>query len=326
MKRAVFKRVATAVAVGGMIFIFLFDIAAVLLSNRWQANYPVTPEAFDGGWGRTRIHFLNTGNSDCILLESAGRFALVDAGWGSDNPNKSAADREGSEARVLDYLKRAIADENGMVKLDFVLPTHYHYDHAGGFPLILADPAIQVGTVYLSPRDGQAHRHDLETRRRIEEISTARGFAIEEDIPIAPFQFGDVTLQFLNTEQGGRNENDNSIVTLLTYGDFRALLAADVTALHGHEQKLAREIGPVDLLKLPHHGYAMSSSAAFLRALRPKAAVVTNIYGKVYPNVMWNLAMVSRTALLSSVRDDGLIVTITDKGEIQATAHLQMEE
>ena len=39
---------------------------------------PAAPQSADGG--RDCIHFLSTGSSDAILLESDGRFAMVDAG------------------------------------------------------------------------------------------------------------------------------------------------------------------------------------------------------------------------------------------------------
>lgn len=32
------------------------------------------------------IHFLNTGSSDCIIVESNGHFAMIDAGEDSDYP------------------------------------------------------------------------------------------------------------------------------------------------------------------------------------------------------------------------------------------------
>lgn len=33
-----------------------------------------------------KIHFLNVGSSDAILLESNGKFAMIDAGEDTDNP------------------------------------------------------------------------------------------------------------------------------------------------------------------------------------------------------------------------------------------------
>ena len=87
----------TYIVVGGMLCIFLFDIVTVLLGNAYEKRYTITDELFAGDLA-DRIHFLNTDNSDCILLESQGHFALIDSGWGSNNPNAKAR-RPGYEQR-----------------------------------------------------------------------------------------------------------------------------------------------------------------------------------------------------------------------------------
>ena len=70
-----------------MALIFLLDILTVALYNHYEKRYAVTPEptVTVKTAGADRIHFLNTGNSDAILLESDGHFALIDAGDSSDN-------------------------------------------------------------------------------------------------------------------------------------------------------------------------------------------------------------------------------------------------
>ncbi len=74
-----------------------------------------------------RIHFLSTGSSDAILLESSGSFALIDCAEDSDNPRGfEELEYKGYEKQVLEYLKANAADENGIVKLDFILGTHSH--------------------------------------------------------------------------------------------------------------------------------------------------------------------------------------------------------
>ena len=322
------KIIATYIVVGGMVLIFLFDITAVLLRNQLERRIPVAPECFTSQGEAARFHFLNVSNGDAILLESNGRFALIDAGWGSDNPIE-AVRRPGYEARVLEYLRRVAADEDGTVHLDFVLPSHFHYDHAGGFPAILSDPDVQVGRVYLPPRleEGRANWYIHVIRQRMEDAALARGFPVVEDLPDKPFAFGAMTLRFLNTEYCiRRNENDNSIVVLAEYGAFRALLAGDIYAHHsGLEREIARQVGgPVDLLKLPHHGYTLSTSIAFLRVLRPGLAIVTNFPGRVYPNVMWNLTFVSRTPYLSTVQENGIIVTVSTDYQMVVTGDLHL--
>ena len=329
-KRA--KVIITWAVVGGMIAIFLFDGLSVLLSNAWEKRYPILREDPAGEEAAGRIHFLNTDNSDCILLESDGHFALIDSGWGSDNPNEDSH-RTGYERRVLDTLGRLCAGPDGRVSLDFVLPTHFHYDHAGGFPGILADPAVDVGTVYLREmRTSNQKKYELEdwgieeTRQRIEDAARARGFPIETRLPDKPFTLGGMTIRLLNLDSYDkpklRGENDNSVVVLIAVGGRKALLCGDITATNGLEKEIAAQVGAVDILKLGHHGYSMSTTLPFLRATRPGLAVVTNGIGQVYPNVRWNLAVYARVPLVSGVRENGLSVSVSPQGRIWVTGNL----
>jgi beta-lactamase superfamily II metal-dependent hydrolase len=342
--QAAAKKIVSWVVVGGMILIFLFDIATNFLCNALERRYPIAQaNAAALGDGGSRIHFLNTGNSDCILLESQGHFAMIDSGWGSDNPIAYAR-RPGYEARVLAYLKR-VAANGGKATLDFIMPTHYHYDHAGGFPAVLADPAVAVKRVYLRPLQGQRlFRHEHQwglqaTRQRIAAAAAARGFPVVTKFPDKPFRLGAMTLQFLNLN-GYRNpalkgENDSSVVTLVSVNGGTALLTGDITATHGLEKDIARQAASLlraatgkrarlSLLKIPHHGYSLSCSIQFLRKLRPKMAVVTNGLGKIYPNVKWNLALAAWAPTYSTVRENGLIVTFLPHGKLSLSANLNL--
>ncbi|MDR0531632.1 MAG: MBL fold metallo-hydrolase [Oscillospiraceae bacterium] len=335
------KKIATIIVMGGMVLIFLFDITVNLLCNHYERRWLVRAEDFRSiGAGASRLHFLNVDNADCILLESAGHFALIDSGWGSDNPIASAR-RPGYEARVLAYLKQVAADRAGRVTLDFILPTHYHYDHAGGFPAILSDPAVTVKEVFLKPLgDQNQFRYELddwgigENRQRIADIAAARGFPVVETLPDKPFALGDMTLQLLNLDSHDdprlKGENDNSVVTLVRVFGRTALLTGDITAPHGLEKKIARETAPLlpggrlDLLKLPHHGYSLSTSVAFLRRLRPKMGIVTNGLGQIYPNVKWNVALAARMPVYSTARENGVIVTILPTGNLSLSGNLHL--
>lgn len=324
-------KIATVIVMSIVITFFVLDMISVLLSNAYEKRFPLSDAIPEGALGS--IHFINTDNSDCILLESDGHFALIDSGWGSNNPNEKAS-RDGYEQRILDYLKQVAADENGMVTLDFVLPTHYHYDHAGGFPLILADSAVQVGTVYL--RDLRLENqigYEIKswgiqkTWQDIKDIVDERGFLLRSGIPDEPFTLGNMTLQFYNTDSYDnpelQGENDNTIVTLVTCGGSKTLLTGDATALHGLEQSIAKQVGQVDVLKVGHHGYAMSSSLAFLLRTKPKLAVVTNGIGQVYPNVRWNFAFAAHIPLYSTARENGIKVTYFGEGKLWAAGNLQ---
>ena len=108
--------------------------------------------------GADRIHFLKTGTSDAIILESDGHFAMVDSGEDTDNPRAFEwLNLPGYEQEVLSYLKKAAADENGNVHLDFVLGTHSHSDHIGGFDPVISDPSVTVDRAYLKKYDSGRH-------------------------------------------------------------------------------------------------------------------------------------------------------------------------
>ena len=324
------KKIATWIIVPLMLLIFLWDIASVVLGNVYTSRVPITPETFDGS-ERDRIHFLNTANSDAILLESDGHFALVDSGEGSFNPRRKGK-YTGFESVVIDYLKKVAADADGKVRLDFILGTHAHYDHIGCFHAILQDPDILVDTAYFKPYDPAVDK-SIDRRWQLESVYTrilddlrARDIPCVQDLPREPFAFGRFTVQFFNTvtppELYGRGENAASVGVKVTKGARSAFLAADITRTTGLTELLADQIGHVDVLKIGHHGYYGSGSFAWFRTLTPQIAVVTNRLGKIYPNEKWMLIFYAHLPLFATVENDGVIVSFTDTDELILTNHI----
>jgi competence protein ComEC len=110
----------------------------------------------------------------------------------------------------------------------------------------------------------------------------------------------------------GEDLNDDSVVLLVRYGSFEAVLAGDLGIRA--ESLLAGRMGRVDLLKVGHHGSAGSSGIPWLRELRPKAAVVSvgpNRYGHPSPAAMQRLAA-SGVEVWRTDRDGTVTVTVGD--------------
>lgn len=325
------KKIATWIIVPLMAAIFILDIITVALSNRYAAEFTVNEETFTLENGDDRIHFLNTANSDSILVESNGRFFLVDAGEGNDNPRRKT-DYKGYEKEVIDYIKK-VAVVDGEVRLDFILGTHCHYDHIGSFEALINDLDISIGKAYFKQFNEKVAK-DYETESwKIDAtyaavISSleARGIEVVSELPDEEFSFGDFTVQFYNTvtpqELYGEGENASSVGVKLTKNGKTAFLAADITASTGLEDLLAEKIGDIDLLKIGHHGYYGSSSAGFLRILKPEIAIVTNQLGKIYPNVKWNLTMVAKVPVYATYDNNGVIATFTDESSIVLTNNI----
>ena len=275
------------------------------------------------------IHFLPTGTSDAILLESDGHFALVDAGEDSDNPRGfDSLSYAGHEQEVLAYLKAHAADQNGKVYLDFVVGTHSHSDHIGGFDTIILDPDVTVGRAYLKTYDSTRIRDSEITEWDNQEVYDQMADALRSrNVPIiaepdgTPFTLGHFTVTLFNTDDPVTaekvGENDNSLGVLIEKNGTRVFLAGDINNESGDESRLAPQIGRVDLLKVGHHSYEGSSSGRFIRTLRPKACVVTNDSASVDRNVLARIVHILQCRnIYVTGNESGVLAVIGDGGEI----------
>ncbi len=331
-KKKLARVIATWLITGIMASVFILDIICVALANKYANSIPVLQEDFTLKNGDDRIHFLNTANSDCIIIESNGHFALVDSGEGNNNPRRKTA-YKGYETEVLRYIKKICGDENGKIYFDFIVATHMHYDHSGNFEKIINNADITIGKAFIKKYDGSKTSEidseswgNLDTYNKIIEALNKNKISIIHNIPQKDFVFEDFTVKFINAETPENlkkaGENTNSIGIRLTKGERVAFLGADFTNDAGFEMLYAKEIGDVDILKIGHHGYFGSSSIGFLKELKPEIAICTNYIGKIYPNVKWNLTMVAKVPVYATAHRNGIIATFTDSNEILLTENI----
>lgn len=271
-----------------------------------------------------RIHFLNTGHSDCIILESQGKIAMVDAGEDTDFPaDKPNLNLPGYEKEVVDYLLKNFSDEKGKVNIEFVLGTHCHSDHIGGFDTVINHPDINVKTAYL-----KSYREEdifIMERKRWDNtevydqmLAAIRANNVErigafDDLEIT---LGDFKIHFFNGAYRKRNrklgENINSVVTLVSLGNIKAVLAGDLNYKDGDERKLADKIGKVDILKVGHHGYFGSTSFYWAKKLSPQYSIVCNRLRAVYPDVRYKLLKVAKSGIIATADCNGVITEISE--------------
>ncbi|MBQ8182822.1 MAG: MBL fold metallo-hydrolase [Clostridia bacterium] len=331
-KKKLARVIATWLVTGVMLSVFILDTVVLVLDNIYVSKAEIINEDFSGNTGDDKIHFLNTSNSDCILIESNGLFALVDSGEGNENPRKDT-EYKGYRDEVINYIKKVASDEDGVVHLDFILATHMHYDHAGNFTEIINCDDIRIKKAYIKKYDSSSvlkmDEENWGNGEMYKNIITAlnkKNIPVIQNIPSEQFTFGDFTVQFINAttpeEIDVKDENSNSIGVKISKGEKNAFLAADFTSGTGLEDYYAESIGDVDLLKIGHHGYFGSSSKDFLQVLKPEIAVCTNQIGKIYPNVKWNLTMVAKASVFSTAHRNGIIATFTDKNEIILTQNI----
>ena len=209
-----------------------------------------------------RMTFLSVGQGDSAIVQLPGGHAmLIDAGGDLRWPTRV-------DPGARDVLP-ALA-ELGISRLDLVVLTHPHPDHAGGLLTVL--DRIPVGELWMT-----SEQDPIATAVR--EHARAHGILVRE-----PHQalLGGVRIEVPSHFEKGRSLNDNSIVLRLVHGEVAALFAGDVEALA--EAELAQGPAPLQaaLLKIPHHGSRTSSTEAFLRRVSPRFAVFSTGAGNSF--------------------------------------------
>lgn len=275
-----------------------------------------------------KIHFLNTGHSDCIILESDGRFAMIDAAEDSDFPaDKPHLNLQGYEEEVVDYLLRNCRGKDGKVTLDFIVGTHAHSDHIGGFDTVILHPDIKIKKAYLKEYDESKifimERLRWDNREVYEQMVNAlkeRNVERISDFDHGKETLGNFNITFFNGSQRKRfikyGENISSVVTLVEKEGTRVLLAGDLNYKDGDERRIAKQIGKIDLLKVGHHGYVGSTSLFWAKKLSPEYAVITNNQSRIFPDVRFKLEKIAHAKIHSTADEDGVMAYIGSKGEI----------
>lgn len=115
--------------------------------------------------------------------------------------------------------------------------------------------------------------------------------------------------------------NNNSIVGRLTYGGFSMLFTGDAEK---EEERTILDGGAKlqsDVLKVAHHGSKTSSSAAFLKAVSPKLALISagagNSYGLPHNVTLKTLGKAGIKVLRTD--QDGTITITTDGSGYEVT-------
>jgi competence protein ComEC len=211
------------------------------------------------------VHFIDVGAGDAILIDCGDFEALLDAGPGYAEAN----------AAVRAVLAEHITD--GVIELAIL--SHPHADHYGGFPAVFATYRVlefwrsldttpdTSGTGYASFSSSLAAEGLTTTFLTCGE-RRASGQLVWDVLGPGP----------LKTTPAGANDNDNSLVLLLSLGNVQYLFMGDVES--GGETALfsfALPIGPL-VLKVAHHGSATSTSSALLDWATPDVAIISTGY------------------------------------------------
>jgi len=241
---------------------------------------------------------LDVGQGDCnVILTPGHEAALIDCG--------SAGVSEVYEKRVEPALKYY-----GVRRVSVLFLSHSDSDHVSGACELLEDYSVR----YLIIPEYEGAGEDFgEIIEKAEECGTE----------LLRWRTGDaLTLRSgdrfscLWPEKDSRSDSDNEISLVLLYEEsgFRGLYTGDISS--GTERQLRLPEGPVDYLKVAHHGSRYSSSPELLSAISPRVASVScsrnNSYGHPSPEVI-NRLEACGTDIFITFRD-GAILLLTREG------------
>ena len=212
------------------------------------------------------VHFINTGNSDAILIVQDDKSVLIDAGDNDD------------EELVVNYLNNL-----EIKKIDYLVNTHPDADHCGGLDAVINN--FKIGTFFVG--NGSP---DSQTYTDV--INSTANKGINPSVPLEESKFeltSNSYIQFFNTA-GGSDSNESSLVTLFVNGEDKFLLTGDAGA--ETENEILSKMQDVDVLKIGHHGSKNGTTQSFLDKVNPEYAVILtgkNSYGHPHSEVLSKL-------------------------------------
>jgi competence protein ComEC len=257
-------------------------IIGIVLIGAWQTWPWLVPH----GRGQLEVTFLDVGHGDASFIRfPQGSTMLIDGG--------------GSYRDDWDVGERVVAPflwYQGIRRVDYVVATHPHPDHAKGLGIILRDFRVRQfwdnGAQVMSQWYGDIRRQ-AEARRLYRDVVGDRLTETAIDGVSLKLLHPTVTFQPPMPRRGGREdpgENNRSVVLKLTYGTVSLLFTGDIEQeaeafllQTGHNLRAT-------ILKVPHHGSRTSSSQAFMQAVAPRVAVLSvqreSRFGHPHPKVV----------------------------------------
>jgi competence protein ComEC len=247
-----------------------------------------------------QIYFVDVeGGQATLFVTPAGQSLLIDTGWPGNN---------GRDAnRIVAAARKA-----GVSKINYVLITHFHEDHVGGVPQLVARIPVETfidhgenreTTDAATVKDYDAYEKVLATgmykhvvakpgdvlpiQGMHAEIVSADAATISSPLPTAGQENPACKDTQYPTDQ---TENRRSIGTLITFGKLRILDLGDLT--RDEEVQLmcpVNKLGKIDIYIVSHHGWDQSSSPALVDGIAPRVAIMDNGAKKGGSPSVWDI-------------------------------------
>ena len=259
------------------LFVSLLLLTSVFLGGCTGA-FRSAPAEQAAQQGSITVKMLDVGQGDAILIQTETQNVLIDTG----------------DLDERDKL-RAELDKAGVKKIDAVILTHRHADHIGGMEMLI--DTYPIGMVYDNGMPSTSRVY-IGYMKQLKAKGIARkGLCTGDRVDLGGGAVFEVLAPSASLGQQGsvkgykHDPNNESVVGRLVFGDFSMMFTGDAEKKE-EQDVLAGGQGEVQstVLKAGHHGSKTSSSADFLRAVRPAAVLIScgvnNDYGHPHKETM----------------------------------------
>jgi competence protein ComEC len=213
---------------------------------------------------------------------------------------------------VIDVGPDAVAEDRclkalGINEIPLLILSHFHADHVAGLTGAIKNRA--VGQVWVSVNSAPLTESAKAQAalKGVEMIKAVRGMSAR----VGPLTIRVLwpTLSATSFEEmpgDGSQINNSSIATLITSDAFSLFAGGDLEP--PVQEILVKDVGPVDIYKVSHHG-SRYQDLAFMRALHPRISIISvgagNTYGHPAVQTLEALARLGSEVLRTDI--DGAI-------------------
>ncbi len=263
---------------------------------------------------KLRIFFIDVGQGDSTLIITPDKKTVLIDGGGSDSFDVG-------EKVLLPYLL-----DRRILKVDYVLISHFDTDHCGGILTIMEK--VKVKNIIISEQ--AEHSENYERFKKLMIHKKIRLIEVKKGDKIKIGRYSEFKILFPTSRLLSENPlNNNSIVAQFNYNNFKMLFTGDIEKL-AEQQILKTEKAEIraDILKVAHHGSKTSSIPEFIKAVRPRIALIgvgkNNTFGHPNQQTIKNLENIKCRIYRTDLQGE-IIIRIDQKGRMNVKSKLKIK-